>query len=43
VSANLSHFGLETTAALERILAGAHVEDLEGETLDCKEDPTSSR
>ena len=36
--ANLSLFGLEAQAAIEKILAGARVEDVESETLDCKED-----
>lgn len=40
MQANLSLFGLEAQAAIQRVLVGAAAEDVESETLDCKEDPT---
>jgi ATP-dependent DNA helicase RecG len=40
VNANLSLYGQEALTALERVLQGARPEELETETLDCKEDPS---
>jgi ATP-dependent DNA helicase RecG len=40
VSQDLSPYGDEALHALERILLGARSEDVESETLDCKEDPS---
>jgi len=40
VSVNLSLFAGEALRALEQIASGARVEEVESETLDCKEDPS---
>ena len=40
VHADLSPFGREALAALDLIVAGATVDSVESETLDCKEDPS---
>src|SRR5258708_6516641 len=40
VDTNLSLFGIEAAKAIEEVLTGALVENVESETLDCKEDPS---